>query len=107
MESIPSIRSYLSVVGRTDYIMYVAVAMLPVYGTDLGLHMPYWTSISSWLFIIYAELNWRLLSQYISNFEYFYISIPFGIRFSLWMAECGVPLGASFLSIVEGSWIVS
>lgn len=44
---------------RSDYLFYLALAMLPVDGTVIGVYMPFWTPISPWLFLLYAAVNWR------------------------------------------------
>ena len=44
---------------RSDYLFYLALAMLPVDGTVIGVYMPFWTPISPWLFLLYVAMNWR------------------------------------------------
>ncbi|RSX50204.1 hypothetical protein [Bifidobacterium callimiconis] len=51
---------------HADWVLYVAVVMLPVDGTVIGGYMPYWTPVSPWLFMAYAVLNaryWQLLDR--------------------------------------------
>lgn len=43
----------------SDWLFYLALAMLPVDGTVIGLYMPFWTPISPWLFLLYALVNWK------------------------------------------------
>ncbi|MBT1177163.1 hypothetical protein JS532_06230 [Bifidobacterium callimiconis] len=46
---------------RSDYLFYLALALLPVDGTVIGFYMPFWTPISPWLFLLYAIANWRIV----------------------------------------------
>jgi hypothetical protein len=45
----------------SDILFYIALAMLPVDGTLLGIPLPYWTPLSPWFFLAYALANWRYL----------------------------------------------
>jgi hypothetical protein len=45
----------------SDILFYIALAMLPVDGTLLGIPLPYWTPLSPWFFLAYALVNWRYL----------------------------------------------
>lgn len=46
---------------RSVAILMLAVVLLPVDGTVLGLYQPLWNPISPWLFIIYTAVNYRRL----------------------------------------------
>jgi hypothetical protein len=45
----------------SDILFYIALALLPVDGTLLGVPLPYWTPLSPWFFLAYALVNWRYL----------------------------------------------
>jgi hypothetical protein len=45
----------------SDILFYIALALLPVDGTLLGIPLPYWTPLSPWFFLAYALANWRYL----------------------------------------------
>lgn len=63
----------LPLADRSDYVWYLALALLPVDGTVLGWYMPFWTPISPWLFILYAALNWRLLPLVYRRFRVWFL----------------------------------
>lgn len=42
-----------------DYILYVALALLPVDGLIFGFQMPYWSPVSPLLFLLYTCTCWR------------------------------------------------
>ncbi|KAB8287244.1 hypothetical protein DSM100688_1819 [Bifidobacterium ramosum] len=45
----------------SDILFFMALALLPVDGTVLGIPLPYWTPLSPWFFLAYALTNWRVL----------------------------------------------
>lgn len=53
--------------SRSDYLFYLALALLPVDGTVIGIYMPFWTPISPWLFLLYAVANWRTVAKLIRS----------------------------------------
>lgn len=60
----------------SDLLFYIALALLPVDGTTLGIPLPYWTPLSPWFFIAYALVNWRYLRPVVRAFVSFFI-FPF------------------------------
>lgn len=42
---------------RSDIVVILALALLPVDGTVLGIYAPFWTPISPWLFLLYTAMN--------------------------------------------------
>lgn len=64
---------HLDVADRPDYLLYAALALLPVDGTVLGWYMPFWTPISPWLLMLYTALNWRLIPQVYRRFRTFFL----------------------------------
>lgn len=64
---------HLDVTDRSDYLLYAALALLPVDGTVLGWYMPFWTPISPWLLMLYTALNWRLIPQVYRRFRTFFL----------------------------------
>ncbi|NEG88766.1 hypothetical protein [Bifidobacterium aerophilum] len=54
---------------RSDALFYLALIVLPVDGTVLGLYAPFWTPISPWLFLLYTAANWRELPRVYRRFR--------------------------------------
>ena len=42
---------------RSDIVVVLALTLLPVDGTVLGIYAPFWTPISPWLFLLYSAMN--------------------------------------------------
>lgn len=51
----------------------MALAMLPVDGTLLGVPLPYWTPLSPWFFLAYALSNWRYLRLTLRKYLPFFL----------------------------------
>jgi hypothetical protein len=62
------------VAGDTsDLLFYIALALLPVDGTTLGIPFPYWTPLSPWFLIAYVLVNWRLIAGVVRTFLPFFV----------------------------------
>ena len=59
MPTVPAIAASLPMRGRSDWLWYAALAMLPVDGTVFGVRMAYWSPIAPLLFLAYALCNAR------------------------------------------------
>jgi hypothetical protein len=60
-------------VNASDLLFYIALALLPVDGTTLGIPLPYWTPLSPWVLIAYVLVNWRLMAGVVRTFLPFFI----------------------------------
>ncbi|KAB8288002.1 hypothetical protein DSM100688_1112 [Bifidobacterium ramosum] len=63
----------VTLADRSDLVLYLALLMLPVDGTTLGLYAPFWTPISPWLFLLYAALNWRDVPSVYRRFRMWFV----------------------------------
>lgn len=57
---------------RSDIVVILALALLPVDGTVLGIYAPFWTPISPWLFLLYTAMNWKRLPSVYRRFRMFF-----------------------------------
>ena len=91
---------FLTTQERNVIWLLLAIALLPVDGTTLGLYAPFWSPISPALFAVYCLCNWRQLrivaNRYLPMFllpvACIILSIPGWLKF-------GIPLNAAFMSI--------
>lgn len=88
----------------SDLLFYIALALLPVDGTTLGIPLPYWTPLSPWFLIAYALVNWRYLRSVVRTFAPFFIFSCILVALSCfgWMTVNVHPvaIAKSFIGIV-------
>lgn len=99
-----AVRERPVVSDTSDLLFYIALALLPVDGTTLGIPLPYWTPLSPWLLIAYALVNWRYLRSVVRTFAPFFIFSCILVALSCfgWMTVNVHPvaIAKSFIGIV-------
>ena len=98
--AVPAIRD------SSDYVLYVALALLPVDGLKIGFSMPYWHPISPVLFALYVVLNRRFMARVVRRFPFWFLMPATLIPISLfgWLTVAFHPREAavSFTAIALG-----
>lgn len=81
-----------------DYILYAALALLPVDGLIFGFQMPYWSPVSPLLFLLYTCTCWRQ----VGNASHTYSAvIPFLFALLLVSVFGWVAIGVNLLYLVK------
>lgn len=90
------------VAGDTsDLLFYIALGLLPVDGTTLGIPFPYWTPLAPWFLIAYVLLNWRLMAGVVRTFlPFFVFPIALAALSSFGWLTIGVHTSAAIKSFV-------
>ena len=99
-DAMPAVRD------SSDYVLYVALALLPVDGLKIGFSMPYWNPISPVLFALYVAMNRRFMARVVQRFPFWFLMSAALIPISLfgWMTVAFHPWAAivTFAAIALG-----